>query len=262
MVEKFKQELLQDVSTGNEMFEKIGMEELQKFAEILAGSDFLRDHQEYPLVQHLQGMMSYYGWGVEQDYTKAREWFRDAIDNGSLSSQQYLGLIFIHGLGTPRDQNLAHQWFLVAVKNCPNKLSIYALGYLSYYGKGTKQDYIEARKWFRMGARNGCYKSQYYLGAMYYYGYGVDQDYAKAIKFLVSALIDVPQATDLLKIILANTKVYDTLIKIAQEYYELQEKVVTQQQYITELECRPPGVGGPEYEKTKQRWHDQLVEKK
>jgi len=53
----------------------------------------------------------------------------------------------------------------------------YNLGLMYYNGDGVRQSYIEAVKWYRKAANQGYVYAQYNLGVMYYNGQGVRQSY-------------------------------------------------------------------------------------
>ena len=56
----------------------------------------------------------------------------------------------------------------------------YKLGVLYSQGIGMEQDNAKACRWYRKAAEQGDMKAQYMLGRMYYNGEGVPQDFVKA----------------------------------------------------------------------------------
>jgi len=51
----------------------------------------------------------------------------------------------------------------------------YSLALMYYGGEGVVQDYKEAVKWYRLAAEQGLARAQYNLGNSYYKGEGTDQ---------------------------------------------------------------------------------------
>lgn len=64
--------------------------------------------------EYYLGMMYLNGQGVEQDYTKASEWFRKSAKNHVPQAQYKLGTLYFNGQGVPRDFERAYAWYRVA----------------------------------------------------------------------------------------------------------------------------------------------------
>jgi len=58
----------------------------------------------------------------------------------------------------------------------------YNLGLMYEYGRGVVQDYAEAAKWYMKAAEQGDASAQENLGIMYHKGRGVPRDYAEAAR--------------------------------------------------------------------------------
>ena len=63
------------------------------------------------------GAMYYYGDGVRQDYTLARQWFEKAANQGDAAAQTFLGLMYHIGNGVREDYTQARQWYEKAAKD-------------------------------------------------------------------------------------------------------------------------------------------------
>lgn len=86
----------------------------------------LAEASNHAYAQYYVGMMYLNGQGVEQDYSKAGEWFLKAAENRVPQAQYKLGRLYFDGQGLPRDFERAYAWFRVgAVHN--HKLSIDSL---------------------------------------------------------------------------------------------------------------------------------------
>jgi TPR repeat protein len=63
--------------------------------------------------EYYLGVMYLNGQGVEQDYTKASEWFRKAAEKHIPQAQYKLGTLYFNGQGVPRDFERAYAWYRV-----------------------------------------------------------------------------------------------------------------------------------------------------
>lgn len=62
------------------------------------------------------GVIHYYGKGVEQDDTKAFEWFEKAAQQGDANAQCDLGTMYYNGDGVQQDDNKAFEWYSNAAR--------------------------------------------------------------------------------------------------------------------------------------------------
>jgi len=67
--------------------------------------------------QDFLGTLYFKGWGVPQDYAKARQWWEKAAAQGRASAQNDLGLLYANGLGGPQDVVQSHMWYSLAAGN-------------------------------------------------------------------------------------------------------------------------------------------------
>jgi TPR repeat protein len=119
------------------------------------------------------------GQGVAQDYVKARELYEKAADNGDADAMNNLGVLYNNGDGVARDYVKAREWFEKAADK-GDADAIYNLGWLYANGFGVAQDYVKAREWFEKAADKGEARAMSNLGVFYNNGSGVAQDYVKA----------------------------------------------------------------------------------
>src|SRR5262245_8223036 len=119
------------------------------------------------------------GFGVVQDYARAREWYEKAIDKGNVNAMANLGALYDNGYGVAQDYAKAREWYEKAVdKGHGNAMT--TLGALYARGQGVAKDYAKARELFEKAADKGDAGGMFGLGALYANGYGVAKDYAKA----------------------------------------------------------------------------------
>jgi hypothetical protein len=119
------------------------------------------------------------GFGVPQDYGKAREWYEKAAEKGNADAMNNLGLLYQNGWGVPQDYGKAREWYEKAADK-GHALAMNNLGWLYQNGWGVPQDYGKAREWYEKAADNGDDFAMNNLGGLYQNGWGVPQDYGKA----------------------------------------------------------------------------------
>jgi TPR repeat protein len=157
------------------------------------------------------------GWGVAQDYAKAREWYEKGADNGDPGSMRNLGLLYYYGRGAPQDYAKARGWFEKgAEKGDAGAMS--NLGALYDNGLGVAQDFAKAREWYEKAAEKGDAGAMTNLGALYENGHSVPQDYVKAGEWYAKAA-EKGEATAMsdLGVIYANGQ------SVAQDYVKARE---------------------------------------
>lgn len=94
--------------------------------------------------QYALGIMNEYGYGMNKDLPKARDWYLKAAEQGNIDAQYNLGVLYEHGTGI-------------------------------------KQDYAQAAKWYRAAATQGDIDAFNNLGFLYQGGLGVTQNKIAAL---------------------------------------------------------------------------------
>lgn len=157
-----------------------------------------------------------YGEGVEQSYTTALAYYRQAAIAGVPRAATNTGIMYLEGLGTDRDPVAAEAWlsraaiagdargaynlgklyesgeladlpdYAAAVRlyqqasDAAYPLASVALGYLMQHGYGTQADPDYAARLYQYAADNGIAQAQHNLAMLYEDGIGVPQDFAQA----------------------------------------------------------------------------------
>lgn len=119
-----------------------GRIEMQKAIETL---ERLAKNGNIGAIQEL-GLRYYKGIGVEVDYSKAKNYFEEAINKGCASSAYYLGLIHYNGNGTPVNHQKAKEYFEKSDSD-NNIFSTYYLGKIYYWGDGVAKDEVKANEY-------------------------------------------------------------------------------------------------------------------
>ena len=96
------------------------------------------------------------GFGVPEDYAKAREWFEKATAKGNGDAWFMLGQVYANGYGVPRDGARARSSFekAVAMGAVYSMNAMIDLGEL-YENGDVPQDYAKARQWYEKAGANG-----------------------------------------------------------------------------------------------------------
>ena len=62
------------------------------------------------------GWMYYYGRGVGKDYSTAKEWYRNAAEQGHSNAQDRLELMYEYGHGVDKNLSTAVEWYRKAAE--------------------------------------------------------------------------------------------------------------------------------------------------
>lgn len=123
--------------------------------------------------------MYYNGHGVEQNYTKAFEWFKKAADQDYSVGQYFLGVMYGDGLGVDQNYAKALEWYEKSAEQNESDAQ-FNLGWMYYEGKGTEQSYENAVYWWEKSAAQDDAEAQFCLSCMYRDGLGVEKNAEKA----------------------------------------------------------------------------------
>ena len=136
-----------------------------------------------------------YGEGVEQDYSKALEWYNKAANAGNSAAMNNIGYMYEFSEGVEQDYTKALEWYNKAVNagnaaawynkavNAGNAAAMNNIGRMYEFGKGVEQDYTKSLEWYNKAANAGNATAMYNIGYMYDCGEGVEQDYSKALEW-------------------------------------------------------------------------------
>ena len=128
------------------------------------------------------GCCYYYGYGVEQDYKKAFEYYSESARNDPSVGQYGLGNCYYYGHGVQQDFRVAFECFYASAKHGHTAAQI-RVGDCYYYGRGVRQDFRVAFEYYSRSAKKGNAAAQNRLADCYYYGHGVRQDFRVAFEY-------------------------------------------------------------------------------
>jgi TPR repeat protein len=132
------------------------------------------------------GVMYSNGQGVAQDDQQAVTWFRKAAEQGEVNAQYNLGVMYQYGEGVPQDDQQAVTWYRKAAEQGHARAQS-NLGVMYDQGQGVAQDFQQAVTWYRKAAEQSNASAQYNLGLMYKQGLGVAQDNQQAVTWFRKA---------------------------------------------------------------------------
>ncbi len=113
------------------------------------------------------------------DFATAMSEWAPLAEQGDVSAQYNLGLLYESGLGVAQDVVEAVEWYRLAADQ-GDASAQYNLGVIYDEGHDVPQDYAEAAKWYNLAAEQGDASAQSNLGVMYDNGRGVPHDHITA----------------------------------------------------------------------------------
>ncbi len=105
-----------------------------------------------PTAQTALGVIYERGFGVPQNYERARSWYARAARQGDPLAEFHLGSLYERGLGVSQDHEEAAHWYRRASEK-ENDAAQAALAYLYEHGLGVDRDYDRARALYAAAAR-------------------------------------------------------------------------------------------------------------
>ncbi len=118
-------------------------DEFQNLVENAANSEFVK---LYNIARHYMK-----GKGVRQDYSKAIEYLRLAIEKGSPDAMCAIGWCYYNGNGVEKDLEKAFEWYLKAAEKGHSEAQN-NVGWCYANGLGVAQNYAKAVEWYRAAA--------------------------------------------------------------------------------------------------------------
>ncbi len=171
-----------NIPKADEYFQKA----LQGFLALEPTAKRLRDYVQYQV-----GKMYALGFGTEQDYSKAFEWFEKSAAAENKFAQYSLGSLYYYGNGTPQNYEKAFEYYKLSA-NQDNAYACYEIAKMLRDGIGVGKNPEQAENYFR-SAYNGFLKIAqdnpdekilYRLGVMMFSGTGCDADRGLGIEYI------------------------------------------------------------------------------
>ena len=146
-----------------------------------------------------------------------------SAEQGILSSQYMLGVMYDKGKGVAQDHKEAVKWYRDAAERGYSAAQ-YNLGYSYYNGNGVVEDHGEALTWYRRAAEQGHTDAQYNLGRMYITSSAVLKDLIEAYAWFDVAATQGHQLAKKSRSLLAKDMTAAQLIEAERLSLEYSEK--------------------------------------
>ncbi len=172
----------ENVPKAAEYFQKA----LHGFLELEPNAKRLRDYIQYRI-----GKMYAFGYGTEQDYTKAFMWYKKSADARNKFAQYSLGSLYFFGNGVPRNYEKALEYYKLSADQ-DNAYACYEAAKMLHDGVGVEKNSEQADVYFKkayngfqkIAAENPDEKILYRLGMMTFSGTGCDADRDLGIEYI------------------------------------------------------------------------------
>ena len=123
------------------------------------------------------------GYGVQKNPQLALEYYKKAMEGGSIIAMYNLGNAYLNGeMGLEKNEVEAFKLYEKSAELGLGQ-AIYQLGYLHDRGIGVKENKEKAFSCFEKSAEKGDLQGIYALGLAFQFGYGVKKDLAKAKQY-------------------------------------------------------------------------------
>lgn len=122
----------------------------------------------------------------QQDYARAFALLKPLAEQGDMTAQHNLAVLYQDGLGVRADMVQAAYWYEQAAQQGETEAQ-FMLGLIYSDGIGVTQDYERAAHWYRQAALQGHADAQNNLAARYATGTGVDKNTEEALKWYAQA---------------------------------------------------------------------------
>jgi len=184
----FKNLFLSDSSEeiSQEFFQKA----LQGFKELSGNQN---NEKLFDYINYRIGKMNSLGYGTEQDYAKAFEYFLKAENNKY--AQFSLGGLYQYGNGVDQNDEKAFYYYKLSA-DAGNAFAQYKTAEAFQNAKGTPLDKKEATVYFTkafnnflaIDEKNPDHNIKYKIGYMYLNGYGTEKDIEKAKEYFLASV--------------------------------------------------------------------------
>ena len=200
----------------------LGKENISKaqeyFAETLKGFLFLEPGagKMQPYIWYHLGRLYNFGYGTEQDYSKAFKWFQKSALAGNNYAQYSLGSLYFYGNGTQQDYTKAFSWYKKSA-DLNNIFACYSTAKMLDEGIGTEKNAEQAEHYFK-NAYKGFWKIKdensddkilFRLGMMTIKGLGCEADKESGIEFIKQS---AELGNEYAKVFLENTDRYNLTV--------------------------------------------------
>lgn len=147
--------------------------------------------------QYRIGKMYAMGYGTEQDYLTAADWYERALTEQNPFAAYALGSLYHRGQGVEQDEERAFELFLMAAEHekIPNAYAMYEVAKMYHTGVGTTADEERSQQWYGEAYRafQAIVRERpddrllYRLGYLSLNGFGTERDKDTAFNYFRKA---------------------------------------------------------------------------
>jgi hypothetical protein len=179
-----------------------------------------------------------YNWQKDIDFEKV---YQEIKDEKGGSVWHMLGYMYKNCKYVDQNYSKALEYYILSAEQ-NNSYAQNNLGHLYENGYGVEQNYSKALEYYHLSAEQNDPNAQFNMGHMYENGYGVQQNYSKALEYyLLSAKQNNLKAQMMLgkfsNEIIALKRDFNSKNR------QLEEKIGELEAEIIELKYRPGGIG-------------------
>lgn len=151
-------------------------------------TQLLKENPKHSYALTLLGLLYREGWGVEKNYAKSIDYFKQGIKLDNPLAMFYLGYMYEEGKGCATDYPSAIKLYQQARK-LKHPSAMLFLGHIYMYGKGgTIIDYSTAINYYDEAMALGHSEAMNNLAVMHFDGLGGEIDYSAAKKLFDEAI--------------------------------------------------------------------------
>ena len=115
---------------------------------------------------------------------------RSLVEDGEKAAYREVGNLYeIGGRGIKQDYRKALEWYKKAIEDAEDAYGYYCIAKLYLFGRGVERDYWKALTYFELASEHDIFLADYLLGRIYHFGAGpIEKDIDKASKYYKKAI--------------------------------------------------------------------------
>ena len=142
---------------------------------------FYKATENYSYSCNCLGIMYDYGFGVKQNYEKAKKLYKKSIKKGNPDALYNLAIMYQWGAGVKKDLSYAVSLYKMAIAR-EHVVAINNLGHMYHYGEGVTRDQKKAKELYEKAIEKGSSAAIYNLVNLYKHT-DLKKNKEKAIKY-------------------------------------------------------------------------------
>lgn len=202
------------LSMGTNNIDELLDQVIDRFVDTYSSEDFdsIRSMAEQgnARAQYSLGNCYHFAQGVEEDQSRAVEWYRKAAEQGYIDAQCHLGYCYEYGQGTKENKIKAVEWYQKSAEQGYAEAQ-FNIGTCYTFGKGVEVDKSKAFEWYKKASEQGHANAQNNLAVCYENGQGIKEDKSKAVEWYKKAAVQGHAGAQYV----LNNRYQDTYIQVS-----------------------------------------------